>query len=245
MNRSPRRTRERSQSEVIGVALLLGIAVVSLGVLTLTIGAALEENAAAADANAVATGLERGIAPVTTTGTREATISFSDGTLRTADRTVRVLEDGEPVSERDVGTLVYETDDHRVVSLCGAVVASRSGYARLRDGPPIAASPGVLLVGIVDLRPGEPVSHGGTGTSVLTLRTTVSHERTDLGTGEYAVAIETATPDAWRRELERQGADASVESFSGDDERSVVARFEGERTGYVVVHDVDVEVFRG
>ena len=235
----------RAQSEVVGVALLLGIAVLSLGALTLTIGVTLEENAAAADANAVATDLEQGIEPVTTTGTRESTLSFTDGTLRTTERTVRVLEDDEPISTWEVGAIVYETDGHRVISLGGAVVESRGGYSRVHEGPPVAASDGAFLVGVVDLDPVDPVSHGGTGTSTLTLRTTVSHDRTELGDGEYAVAVETTTPDAWDREFERQGASTSVETFEGDEKPSVVGRFEGERTGYVVVHDVELEVYHG
>ncbi|MDR5673449.1 putative pilin/flagellin [Halalkaliarchaeum sp. AArc-CO] len=235
----------RAQSEVVGVALLLGIAVLSLGALTLTIGVTLEENAATADANAVATGLEQGIEPVTATGTRESTLSFTDGTLRTTERTIRVLEDGQPISTWEIGAVVYETDGHRVISLGGAVVESRGGYSRVHEGPPVAASEGVLLVGVVDLDPVDPVSYGGTGASTLTLRTTVSHDRTELGDGEYAVAVETRTTDAWERELERQGASTSVETFNGDDEPSVVARFDDERTGYVVVHDVELEVYHG
>lgn len=235
----------RAQSEVIGVALLLGIAVLSLGTLTLTIGVTLEENAAAADANAVATDLEQGIEPVTATGTRESTLSFTDGSLRTTDRTVRVLENGAVISTWEVGAIVYETDGHRVISLGGAVIESRGSYSRVHDGPPVAASEGAFLVGVVDVDPVEPVSYGGPGTARLTLRTTVSHDRTELGDGEYAVAVETTTPDAWDRAFERQGASTSVRRFDGDDEPSVVGRFEGERTGYVVVHDVELEVFHG
>lgn len=245
MKRASSRSGDRSQSEVVGVALLLGLAVVGMGVLTLTVGVTLEENAAAADASRVAADLEEGIDPVATTGTRRSSLSFSDGTLRTTDRTMRLLNGDDVASTWEVGAIVYETEGHRVVSAGGAVVESRGEYARVRDEPPMTVSPGVFLLTVVDIDPVNPVSYGGTSTSTLTLETTVSHERTDLGVGDYAVAVETAHPDAWIRAFERQGASTTVESFDSDDERSVVARFDGEHTGYVVVHDVELEAFHG
>lgn len=240
-----RRPSLRAQSEVVGVALLLGVTVVGLGALTLTIGVVLDENAAAADANAVATDLKEGIDPVTAAGTRETTVSFTDGTLRTVERTIRVLDGEETVSSWTVGAIEYETDGHRVVVLGGAVVESRGDYAHVHEEPPVAASEGVFLAGIVDFEPTEHVSHGGTGASTLTLRTTVSHDRSDLGAGDYAIAVETSTPDAWTRAFDRSGATTRIESFDDDEYPSAIAQYDGERAGYVVVHDVNLEVYHG
>lgn len=235
----------RAQTEVVAVALLLGITVISMGTLTLTIGTALDENAASVDANGVATDFRAAIKPVTTSGTREATVSFAGGTLRSSTRTMRLLDGSDNVigDPWEIGVLIYERDEHRVMSIGGAVIHARSGYARFYDSVPVATSPAAILVGVVDLQPTDQITHGGTDASTLRFKTTVSHERTELGEDEYTIAIETTTPDPWQAEFERLGARTTLESFDEDEEPSVVARFDGERMGYVVTHEVELEVF--
>jgi len=235
-----------AQSTVVGVAVLLGLVVVSIGILSAGVGVVVQENAASADATRVATDLNSALRPVETTGPRRGQLSFTDGTLRTVDRDLRVLE-GAGVRERiAVGALVFESGSRRVAFLAGAVVRGRPGSAALSESPPITASQGtggVLVVGAPRL--GGRVAASGSGGITVDLRTTVSHDRTDLGTGNYAVAVETDTPGPWVRHFEARGADVSRASFDDDGVESVVAEFPGERRGYLVVHDMDLEAGRG
>jgi flagellin-like protein len=180
--------RERGQSNVVGVAILLAVVVVSLGSLTAAIGAVVDGNAAAADASRVASDLDAALEPVEATGAHRGRVSFTDG------------------AEDDTET-------------------------------------GVLAVGAPTLNGSVAVSASGGGSAVL--RTTVSHHRTELGEDTYGVAVETATPDAWRRHFERQNATVTTRDFDDDGLVSVVARYPGERVGYLVVHDVRLEVWNG
>ena len=59
------------------------------------------------------------------------------------------------------------------------------------------------------------------------------------------MAVETATPAAWRAALREAGAEVvDVRDTDGDGVPSVVARFPGERTAYLVVHEMRLEVAR-
>jgi hypothetical protein len=70
----------------------------------------------------------------------------------------------------------------------------------------------------------------------------VTHDRERLGNGTYAVGIETATPEPLAGWFEERGATVRVRDVDGDGTPSVVARFPGERTAYLVVHDLHAEV---
>ena len=89
----------RAQSNVVGVAILIGITMLSLGALTAAVGTVVESNAAAVDADRVAADLDAAVQPVETTGPHAGRVSFTDGELRTVDRTIRV-HDGD---DREVG----------------------------------------------------------------------------------------------------------------------------------------------
>lgn len=235
-----------AQSTVVGVAVLLGLVVVSIGVLSAGVGVVVQENAASADATRVATDLRSALRPVETTGPRRGQLSFTEGTLRTVDRDLRVLDDTGVRDRVAVDALVFESGTRRVAFLAGAVVRGRPGSASLSGGPPITASRGrggVLVVGAPRL--GGRVAASGSGGVTVDLRTTVTHDRTDLGTGRYRVAVETATPGPWTRHFESRGADVTRRSFDDDGVPSVVAEFSGERRGYLVVHDMDLEAGRG
>jgi len=236
----------RGQSSVVGVALLVGAAVVSLGALTAGVGLVVEEHAARADVARVAADLDGAIDPVETTGRHRGRVSFTDGTLRTAERDLRVLDatDGRVLERVDVGALVFESGERRVASVSGAVVRGRGEGATLRTPPPVTASSGdggVLVVGAARLGGGR-VAVSGNGGTTATLRTNVTHTRTDLGRGTFAVALETATPVPFASWFADRGARTRVEDLDGDGVPSVVARFEGERRAYLVVHDLNLEV---
>ena len=240
----------RGQSNVVGVALLLGVTVVALGTLTASVGVVVERNAASADAARVAADFEGALAPVETTGRNRGRVSFTDGRLRTVERELRVLNESGVVSEIQVDALTFTSGRHRVTFLSGTVVSGHDGTSRLHRPPPITASEdgdgGVLVVGAAVLNASEVAVSGIASDGVL-LRTTVSHERTALGNDTYRVAIETRDSGVWSDYFRRQGAtvEAADRDFDDDGVDSVVARFPGDRTGYVVVHDMRLEVDRG
>lgn len=236
----------RAQSHVVGVALLLGMTAVALGGLTVTVGELVESGTASADAARVADQLDTAIQPVETTGPRTARVHFADGSLHSVDREIRVLEDGSVVASHAIGGLVFESGDRRVASVAGAVVRGQPGAAWVSSRPPVLASnrTGVLVVGVSQLGV-DDVAIGGEGTTAVRLATNVSHARTDLGEGNFSVAVETATPRPFERYFEGQNATVARQDFDGDGVESVVAEYPGQRRGYLVVHDLSLEVADG
>jgi hypothetical protein len=222
---------------------LLGATVVALGVLTASVGTVVENHAARADADRVATGLEDAIRPVETTGVRTSEVRFAEGSLSTVERDLRVRSGGTTVAAVAVDGLVFESGDRRVRSVAGAVVRGRDDAAWTVDPPPVTGSErtGVLVVGAAKLNAGS-VSVGGRRVTAQ-LTTNVTHSRRSLGTDQFAVAVETTVPAAFERALRERGA-SSVDRrhFDGDGVPSVVAEFPGTRTAYLVVHNLNLEV---
>lgn len=241
-------SRDRGQSNVVGVALLLAIAMIGIGGLTAGIGTVVESNAGAADAASVAQGFDRAFQPAERTGYREERVAFTDGRIATEERTLRILNESGVVAAVAVDALVYETDDRRVAYEAGAIVRGEAGNGWFYDSPPITASDGdggVLVVGAPTLNASGDTATGTTGQPVE-LATNVSHDRRALGDGTYRVAVETPTPGAWKRHFEDAPGvtEASGRQFPGDDHQSVVATYRGDRTAYLVVHEMGLEVGR-
>ncbi|EJN60795.1 DUF7289 family protein [Halogranum rubrum] len=234
----------RAQSAVVGVALLLGVTMLSLGVLTASIGTVVQSNADAADAGRVATDLDAALDPVSATGPDSGHVSFTDGKLRRVDRSVRLLNDSGVVRNESVGGLVYSNEHHRVAFSSGAVVRGTGENARFTADPPLATSENVLLVGVARLNASGPDTVDGTNQRVR-LETNVSHRRQSLGNDSYRVAVETATPAAWERYFARQNATTTRRDFDGDGVTSVVGQYPGDRTTYLVVHDVRLVMRHG
>lgn len=236
----------RGQSHVVGVALLLGITVVALGGLTLTVGSLVDSGTASADATRVADELDAALQPVETTGPRTRPVHFTGGSLQAVERDARLLENGSVVASHSVGALVFEAGDRRVAFLAGAVVRGRGDAAWLVSEPPVVASDRdpVLVAGVPRLESGH-VAVGGEGGTTASLRTNVSHDRTDLGRGHYGVAIETETPRPFERYFADQNASVSRSDIDGDGTESVVATYPGKRRGYLVVHNLSLEVTHG
>jgi hypothetical protein len=228
----------RGQANVIGVALLLGIAVVSMGALTAAVGTVVESTAAEADAERVASDLDSALQPVATTGSRRDTVTFSSGRLAPADRTLEVRADGEVVERLTVDALVFESDDRRVAFHAGAIVRGTGGSGWLVTEPPVTVGEDVIIVGAARLGDGVGAVSGRGGVTA-SVESDVSHDRRDLGTATFSVAIETAAPDAWERAFREQGATVDREPGTPP---TVVATFEGDRQGYLVVHDLNAEV---
>lgn len=235
----------RSQSNVVGVAILIGVTMVALGTLTASVGTVVDHHAASADANRVAADLDGALRPVETTGAHRGRVSFTDGRLRTVEREVRVLDDGGVRATVNADALRFGTGQRRVTALAGSIVTRGPGGATLYRRPPITSSrsAGVLVVGVAALN--GSVNVGGAAGSVG-LRTRVTHDRTPLGNGTFRVAVETSAPRPWEAFFERENATLLPRrDFDGDGVESVVARYPGNRTGYLVVHDVRVEVQNG
>lgn len=235
----------RAQSHVVGVALMLGVAVLALGTLTAGVGTLVDSQTASADAQRVADGFDRALTGAEHTGTASYDIAFSEGTIRTENRTIRVLSNGTVVETVEAGAVVYDHDEGRVIGLAGAVVRD-SGNTFLSDPPSIAHSSrtAVLVVGVPTLGTDRTSISGGDGVTA-TVRTNVTHDRRELGVGNYAVAIETTTPAPFRRYFEEEGATVTTRSFPGDAHDSLVADFSGLRQGYLVVHNLSLEVSNG
>ncbi|PSQ44464.1 hypothetical protein BRD17_04065 [Halobacteriales archaeon SW_7_68_16] len=233
-------TDGRAVSTVVGVAVLLGATVVALGVLTAGIGATIQGNAASADVTRAVEAFDA-LHPVATTGRAEVRMAATGGHLSGVERDLRVLRNGSVVRTVAVGGIVYDRRDRRAAFVAGAVVRGPPDGARVVTGPPVIAGDRArtLVVGTARARPDGAVGIGGSG---ATIRTNVSHERTALGRGRYAVAIETATPNAFERWFEARATSVERRSFDDDGVTSVVARFRGERTAHLVVHDTSARV---
>lgn len=235
----------RAQAAVVGVAILLAVTVVSMGLLTAAIGEVVSSHAAAADADRVAADFDRALAPEVATGARSATVRFAEGELAVVPRELRVTVDGSVVRTIDVGGLVFANGEHRVAAVAGLLVRGKPGRARVTDGPLVTADDGVVVVGAARLG-ASPRTVAGTAGRVR-LATNVTHERIDLGPGTIGLAIETATPDAVAEALAAAGATvvSRDRDYDGDGVPSVVVRFPGDRRGWFVRHDLHLEVGDG
>lgn len=234
----------RGQSHVVGVAVMLGVTVVALATVTAGIGAVFDAHAASADAERVADDLDAALQPVATTGPREGSIAFSDGHLRSAARQLRVYRNGSLVQVIEIDALEFAAEDRRVTAVAGAIVRGQDAGAWLHQEPPIvgSAEDSVLAIGAVKLNASD-VAVSGSGRT--TLHTNVSHARQSLGNGRYTLELETATPAAFEGYFEAANATTTRRDRDGDGVPSVVATYPGPVTGYLVVHDVRLEVRDG
>lgn len=236
----------RGQSHIVGFVLILGFGVIALGTLTAGVGTVIESQSSNADSTRVAADLADASEAIERTGVHTARVNFATGQLGTTERTLRVLDGGSVEQTVEVGALVFESGDRQVTSVAGAVIQRAGASAWLDREPPITTSEAneVLVVGVPVLDTGH-WSVGGEGGVAVTLRSNVTHDRTALGRGNFSVAIETATPDPLARYFEDRNATTSRRQFAGDTHESVVATFPTERRGYLVVHDLDLEVRDG
>lgn len=226
--------------------MLLAITVIGIGGLTAGIGAVIESNAASADATSVVDGFEEALQPTATTGDRTGELRFSEGHIHTEPRRIRVLNESGVIETVAADALVYESSDERVAYHGDAIVRGTPGNAWFRSDPAITIDRndgGPLIVNAPTLNTTRIGVSGGSARPVR-LATTVTHDRQALGDDEYRIAVETSTPGPWERFFEDVGAsvEATDRTFPGDEEPSVVARIDGERTGYLVTHDMRLEV---
>lgn len=234
---------KRGQSHVVGTVLMIGLTLIALAGLSAAVGGIVDDQTSRADVSRVVSDLDAAIQPVSATGHRVAEVTFTGGTLRTADRRIRVLNDTDVVATVEADALVYEHDARRAAVNAGAIVRGGPGNGWLVRDPPLTADEDVLVVGAPRLNGSASV--GTNGAVTVPAVTNTSHERTSLGSDTYRVAIESRTPRAFEDLAERQGADFSVDDLDGDDVPSAVIEYDGTRRAYLVVHDLRLEVGDG
>ncbi|MFC7071808.1 type IV pilin [Halovenus rubra] len=236
----------RGQSHVVGFVLILGFGVIALGTLTVGVGTVIDSQSSNADGARVAGDLSEAVGVVDRTGVYTDRVSFTEGSLTTVERSLRVFIDGTLAHEIGVDALRFERDKRTVTAVGGAVVHGAGASAWLESKPPITSSESneVLVIGAPVLGAGY-TTVGGQGGVTVTLQSNISHSRTSLGRGNFSVAIETQTPGPLERYFETLNATTTRRTFSGDEHGSVVATFPLERTGYLVVHDLALEVNDG
>ncbi|GAB7092501.1 hypothetical protein JCM18237_27720 [Halorubrum luteum] len=232
----------RARSHVVGVALLIGITMVSLGALTAAVGTIVDSNAAVSDVDRVATGFDDAIDPIEGTGTHTGRVTFTDGELRAESRMIRVFHGNELALRRETDALVYDRGEYAVTAVAGAIVRDHAGSRSLARDPPVSASEEVVVLGVVDLDIAEDTLESS-GLSTRTFRSDVTHERVIQNwDGEWTVSVETPTPEPWLTAFEATGASVRTGYFDGDTHVSVIATYEGERTLQAVLHRIDTEV---
>lgn len=221
---------------------MLGITVTAVGALTAGVGTVIDAQTEHTDATRVADELTA-MDPVTLTGRSTHRVHFAGGGLETADRTLRVLENGSVIERHEIDAVVFEHGEARVAAIAGAVVRGQPGSAWFVAEPAITASErtGALVVGAPVLG-ADRVTVGGRGGGTVRLDTNVSHAERDLGTGQFAVAIETETPAVFERYFRAQNASVDRRQFDGDGTDSVVATYPDRRHAFLVVHELGLEV---
>jgi flagellin-like protein len=233
----------RAQSNVVGVAILLGVTVVALGALTASVGTVVDQHAAASDTRRVASDLDDALEPVETTGVHRGDVAFTDGELDVVEREVRVLNTSGVVATVDANAVRFSAGSRGVTYLAGSLLVSGDGWATTRNPVAVAADPDVLVVSVPALRGDVSLAASGGGHGVTrTVRSNVTHHRRLLGDAGYRVAVETEHVDAVADQFEAKGATTTTRDFDGDGVASVVASFDGVRTGYLVVHETEVSV---
>ncbi|ELZ87733.1 hypothetical protein C453_05249 [Haloferax elongans ATCC BAA-1513] len=237
------RSETRAQSNVVGVALLLGIGVVAIGLVTASVGGLVDAQRTSADAGAAADGFESLRDGTFASEDGAYPMRVTDGNLVRVNRTVRVIADSGVNRTYDADGYVATIGSHRVAFVGGAVVRGTGENAQLVTPVPLSSAGDAAFLPLPVLNASS--SDGGgldAGTELQTQTTrTVSERPVDT----YTVAVETAAPTAWERAYERRGFDTTRSDFDGDGVPSVVVTLPADQTLTVVQYDLTVEVRRG
>lgn len=229
----------RGQAAVVGVALLLAVTVVAVGVLTAGVGTVVDERADRAALDAAASELRAAFTPAAAAGPGGTTLDLPPGTLDTVPREVRVYRDGSLVATVQARALVFRRGGGSARLLAGRVVATDGGWTEPYRSPPlVAGGEGRPLAIRVPRFTSEVDAGGGTRRAEVDAR----HRERDLGRGRFSVAVETSTPGAWTLYFERRGATTERRDVDGDGVPSVRATLPGTHRGVLVVHSLAVTV---
>lgn len=234
---------DRGQSAIIGVALLLAITVVSVGVLTAGTGILVDEAAQEADLERIGQRFVAGYQPATLDGSTTMALSLTGGHLDSSPRTITITRSGDVVTRVQTVAIRYERAGRAVTVLGGAVLQSRADGARFIREPNVVTRFGgdgdrvltlslVVLLGQVDEQIDEPRG--------VRLAFDATHEWRDPGAGRYTVRVETVTPAAWARYFEEVGGDVRVTERPGEEVSVVIAELGRVTEARLIVHHVEV-----
>ncbi|WP_396610556.1 hypothetical protein ACH9L7_09920 [Haloferax sp. S1W] len=234
---------DRAQSNIVGVALLLGIGVVAIGLVTASVGGLVDAQRTSADAGAAADGFE---------SLRDGTFASEDGVypLRVTDgdlvrvnRTVRIIADSGANRTYDADGYVATFGSHRVAFVGGTVARGTGENAQLVTPAPLSSAGDATFLPLPVLNASSTDGGGLDAGSALHTRTT--RGVADLPTDTYTVAVETAVPAAWERAYEQRGFEPTRTDFDGDGVPSVAVTLPADQTLTLVRYDLTVEVRRG
>jgi flagellin-like protein len=236
--------QHRGQSAVIGVALLLAITVVSVGVLTAGTSILVEEAAQEADLERIGDTIVSGYQPTTLEGTRTMSLSLTGGTLLTEQREITVSRYGDVIARVQTVALRYERANRAVSIVGGGILQTRAGGTAFVREPNMVSSFGgdgerililslVALTGTVEESIDEPRR--------VPLAFEATHERRDPGAGRYTVRLETAHPSVWMRYFEERGVDVRLVDHPGEAADVVVADLGLVTEARLIIHHVEVQ----
>ncbi|AFK18322.1 hypothetical protein E6P09_06025 [Haloferax mediterranei ATCC 33500] len=235
--------RTRAQSNVVGVALLLGIGVVAIGLLTASVGTLVDAQVATADADAAVEGFTDLRDGVFAGANGSHPVRVTDGDLSRVNRTVRILSESGTNRTYDADGYAAELGGHRVAFVGGAVARGTGESATLATPVPLSLAGDAAFLALPVLTTNS-TDGGGLG-SGATLRTRTNRTVVDLPTDTYTVAIETAVPSAWERAFERRGFTPTRTDYDDDGVESVVVAVPDDRTLTLARYDLTVVVDRG
>ncbi|MFC7204504.1 hypothetical protein ACFQJC_13335 [Haloferax namakaokahaiae] len=237
------KSRTRAQSNVVGVALLLGIGVVAIGLLTASVGGLVDAQLGAADASATADGFASIRDSVLAGSNTTHAVRVTDGDVSRVDRTVRILPEDGANRTYSADGYVVERGSHSVRFVCGAVVRGSRNNSYLVTPTPISLTDDAVFLTLPVVEPNA--TDGFALGSASGVRVETEREVTDLPSDAYRVAIESERPSAWERTFEEQGFEVSRIDFDGDGVPSVVATLPADRTLTLARYDYALEVARG
>lgn len=236
-------SQTRGQSAIIGVALLLALTIVSVGVLTAGTGILVDEAAQGADAQRLADRLITAYNPTTLEGTTTLSLSLTGGQIKTAPRRITIRRFGDIVATFETQSLRFQRGDHYVSVLGQAVVRGQAGRARFVRDPGMVSVFGTgedrtLSLSIVTLA--GPLDQTVMEGESLQLAFQASHERRDPGAGRYTISIETATPDPWVEYFEDSAVSVRVIGEPESQTQVVIAELGRVSRARLIVHHVEL-----
>ncbi|WP_330631336.1 DUF7289 family protein [Halocatena halophila] len=229
-------TASRGQSHVVGVALLLAITIISMSVLTMSVGTLIDAGQSRDEHERVGTALERLNDPSSPDRT---SLTATIGTISTAPREITVSTSTGADYRFETTAIVYTNGHHRVSTLCGAVISGQPGNAWFRSTPRVF-SPESASVRLIRL---TAISTSGfdrlQGAHTFNRQRSRTHHSHDTLTG--SLSIETATPGPFERFFRARGYAPSREDPDSDGIPSVSVSFTQKRRTILMIRNITVE----
>ncbi len=243
------------RSQRLGIGAVIVIVVVLFGGATAGVGMLIQTSATTVGVDQTADALGDAIAPTETVGQSTTEIVLDGGIVRTEPRHVRIFpaastELTSGVTDVDVSkqlrsdAIIYDHPKRHVIVHAGAVLHEVDGVVQVQQTPRILAGDpeGPRRIGVPEVS-NDKLTVSLTGQTTVQIHTTVRHQRTNIGVGEYYLAIETGYPEVWEEyfTLRSPTVVTTHARFEGDEEESVIVRLPRQQTT-VLRHTLDLEV---